>query len=71
MECGISVNGQASTVRHCQPTRITRQQSHANWQLVGPVRSGGCAVQAVQACPKEIEGGLHGVVGTNQRGVGE
>ncbi len=71
MECGTSVNGQASTVHHRQPTRITRQQSHANWQLVGPVRSGGCAVQAVQACPKEIEGGLHSVVGSQERGVGE
>ena len=132
MECGISVNGQASAVHHCQPTRITRQQSHANWPLVGLVQaglgfrrvdgsggsgvqaggrfrrvggsggsgvqaggrfrrvdgsggplvqaaprfrrvwgSGGPLVQAVQASPKEIEGGLHGVVGSNQCGVGE
>ena len=71
MECGTSVNGQASAVHHCQPTRITRQQSHAKWPLVGPVRSGGPSVQAVQACPKEIEGGLHGVVGSHERGVGE
>ena len=35
------VNGQASAVHHCQPTRITRQQSHANWQLVGLVQAGG------------------------------
>ena len=40
MECGISVNGQASAVHHCQPTRITRQQSHANWPLVGLVQAG-------------------------------
>ena len=46
MECGISVNGQASAVHHCQPTRITRQQSHANWQLVGLVQ-GGSGVQRV------------------------
>ena len=36
-----------------------------------PLGSGGPLVQAVQACPKEIEGGLHGVVGSHERGVGE
>ncbi len=34
------MNGQASAVHHCQPTRITRQQSHANWPLVGLVQAG-------------------------------
>ena len=87
------MNGQASAVHHCQPTRITRQQSHANWQLVGLVQAGGrygrvwgsggwtvraalCGsvgplVQSGEPCLEEFEGGLHGVVGSHERGVGE